>query len=230
MTAGMIPSFTSEKAKTVSGAAIAMSAAATRPAPPPSAWPCTRATTGAGQPSIASSIARSAFASATFSSYERSTEERIQSTSAPAEKLGPSPPRTTARARPTPTNASASSAISAASNAFRRSGRASVMRRTSPSRSVRRFEGTRRELRVPLMLRGVLAAAVTPLRDGRLDAGAVGSYVDFLAGHGLDGLLALGTTGEGVMFPPAHRIEIARAYVEAAAGRLTVAVHCGAQP
>ena len=134
MTAGMIPSFTSEKAKTASGAAIAMSAAATSPAPPPRAWPCTRATTGAGQPSIASSIARSAFASATFSSYERSTEERIQSTSAPAEKLGPSPPRTTARARPTPTNASASSAISAASNAFRRSGRASVMRRTSPSR------------------------------------------------------------------------------------------------
>src|SRR6266513_6062841 len=103
------------------------------------------------------------------------------------------------------------------------------MRRTSPSRSVRRFEGTRRELRVPLMLRGALAAAVTPLRDGRLDAGAVGSYVDFLAGHGLDGLLALGTTGEGVMFPPGHRIEIARAYVEAAAGRLQVAVHCGAQ-
>jgi dihydrodipicolinate synthase/N-acetylneuraminate lyase len=79
------------------------------------------------------------------------------------------------------------------------------------------------------MLRGALAAAVTPLRDGRLDAGAVGSYVDFLAGHGLDGLLALGTTGEGVMFPPAHRVEIARAYVEAAAGRLQVAVHCGAQ-
>jgi len=79
------------------------------------------------------------------------------------------------------------------------------------------------------MLRGALAAAVTPLRDGRLDADAVGPYVDFLARHGLDGLLALGTTGEGVMFPPAHRMEIARAFVEAGAGRLQVAVHCGAQ-
>jgi dihydrodipicolinate synthase/N-acetylneuraminate lyase len=79
------------------------------------------------------------------------------------------------------------------------------------------------------MLRGALAAAVTPLRDERLDAGAVGPYVDFLVGHGLDGLLALGTTGEGVMFPPAHRVEIARAFVEAGAGRLQVAVHCGAQ-
>ncbi|MGZ4334891.1 MAG: dihydrodipicolinate synthase family protein [Gaiellaceae bacterium] len=79
------------------------------------------------------------------------------------------------------------------------------------------------------MLRGALAAAVTPLRDGMLDVGAVGPYVDFLVGHGLDGLLALGTTGEGVMFPPTHRIEIARAFVEAGAGRLQVAVHCGAQ-
>jgi dihydrodipicolinate synthase/N-acetylneuraminate lyase len=79
------------------------------------------------------------------------------------------------------------------------------------------------------MLRGTLAAAVTPLRDERLDEGAVGPYVEFLVGHGLDGLLALGTTGEGVMFPPAHRIEIARAFVEAGAGRLQVAVHCGAQ-
>ena len=79
------------------------------------------------------------------------------------------------------------------------------------------------------MLRGALAAAVTPLRDGRLDAGAVGPYVDFLVGHGVDGLLALGTTGEGVMFPPAERIEIARAFLDAAAGRIQVAVHAGAQ-
>jgi dihydrodipicolinate synthase/N-acetylneuraminate lyase len=82
---------------------------------------------------------------------------------------------------------------------------------------------------VTAVLRGAIAAAVTPLRDGRLDASAVGPYVDFLVGHGVDGLLALGTTGEGVMFPHAHRIEIARAFVEAADGRLQVAVHCGAQ-
>jgi dihydrodipicolinate synthase/N-acetylneuraminate lyase len=79
------------------------------------------------------------------------------------------------------------------------------------------------------MLRGALAAAVTPLRDGRLDADAVGPYMDFLVGYGVDGLLALGTTGEGVMFPPAHRIEIARAFIGASAGRIQVAVHAGAQ-
>jgi len=79
------------------------------------------------------------------------------------------------------------------------------------------------------LLHGALAAAVTPLRHERLDAEAVGPYVDFLVGHGVDGLLALGTTGEGVMFPPAHRMEIARAFLDAAAGRVQVAVHAGAQ-
>ena len=67
------------------------------------------------------------------------------------------------------------------------------------------------------MLRGALAAALTPLRDGAFDADAVAPYVDFLAGHGLDGVLALGTTGEGVLFSPAERREVAAAFVGAAA-------------
>jgi dihydrodipicolinate synthase/N-acetylneuraminate lyase len=80
------------------------------------------------------------------------------------------------------------------------------------------------------MLRGALAAAVTPLRDGAFDAAAVGPYVDFLAGHGLDGALALGTTGEGVLFSPAERREIAAAFIDAGGGgKLQIAVHCGAQ-
>jgi dihydrodipicolinate synthase/N-acetylneuraminate lyase len=79
------------------------------------------------------------------------------------------------------------------------------------------------------MLRGALAAAVTPLLNDALAVDAVGPYVDFLAGHGLDGALVLGTTGEGVLFTPQERREIAVAYIAAARGRLQVAVHCGAQ-
>ena len=79
------------------------------------------------------------------------------------------------------------------------------------------------------MLRGALAAAVTPLRDGAFDGGAVEPYLDFLAGHGLDGVLVLGTTGEGVLFSTAERREVAAAFAAAAGGRLQVAVHCGAQ-
>ena len=52
------------------------------------------------------------------------------------------------------------------------------------------------------MIHGALAAAVTPLRDGgtRLDEDAFGPIADFLAGGGLDVILALGTTGEGLLF------------------------------
>jgi len=81
------------------------------------------------------------------------------------------------------------------------------------------------------MLRGAIAAAVTPLAGGgtAIDEEAIPPYVDFLASHGLDGILALGTTGEGILFDLDERRLIAQAFVEAADGRLQVAVHCGAQ-
>jgi dihydrodipicolinate synthase/N-acetylneuraminate lyase len=81
------------------------------------------------------------------------------------------------------------------------------------------------------MLRGALAAAVTPLRDGgaALDDGAFGPYVDFLAEGGVDGVLALGTTGEGILLSPQERRRAAELFVAAAGGRLQVAVHAGAQ-
>jgi dihydrodipicolinate synthase/N-acetylneuraminate lyase len=81
------------------------------------------------------------------------------------------------------------------------------------------------------MLRGALAAALTPLMDAgeALDEAAIGPYVDFLAEGGVDGLLALGTTGEGFLLPVEQRRRAAQLFVEAAAGRLQVAVHCGAQ-
>jgi dihydrodipicolinate synthase/N-acetylneuraminate lyase len=81
------------------------------------------------------------------------------------------------------------------------------------------------------MLRGALAAALTPLRDGgeALDEDAIAPYVEFLAAGGVDGLLALGTTGEGFLLPLEQRLRAAQLFVGAASGRLLVAVHCGAQ-
>jgi dihydrodipicolinate synthase/N-acetylneuraminate lyase len=81
------------------------------------------------------------------------------------------------------------------------------------------------------MLKGAVAAAVTPLQDGgeALDEGAVAPYVDFLAAGGVDGLLALGTTGEGFLLPVEQRMRAAQLFVEAGRGRILVAVHCGAQ-
>jgi dihydrodipicolinate synthase/N-acetylneuraminate lyase len=82
-------------------------------------------------------------------------------------------------------------------------------------------------------LRGAVAAALTPLRDGTVegavDDDAIGPYVAFLADGGLDGVLAMGTTGEGMLFDLAERRRIADRFVEAAGGRLQVAVHGGMQ-
>jgi dihydrodipicolinate synthase/N-acetylneuraminate lyase len=79
------------------------------------------------------------------------------------------------------------------------------------------------------MLRGALAAAVTPLRDGSLDEAAFAPYVGFLADGGLDGILALGTTGEGILFSADERRRALELFLRASFGRLQVAVHCGAQ-
>jgi len=81
------------------------------------------------------------------------------------------------------------------------------------------------------VLKGTLAAAVTPLRDGGavLDEDGFAPVCDFLAEAGLDGLLAFGTNGEGVLLGVKERIRGLRLFVEASAGRLSVVAHCGAQ-
>src|SRR5438093_13563969 len=82
------------------------------------------------------------------------------------------------------------------------------------------------------MLRGALAAAVTPLREGgdALDEAAFGPMLAFLSSGGVDGVLALGTTGEGILLSPEERRGVAESFLEARprAG-FSVAVHCGAQ-
>jgi dihydrodipicolinate synthase/N-acetylneuraminate lyase len=81
------------------------------------------------------------------------------------------------------------------------------------------------------MLRGAIAAACTPLREGgaSLDGDAFGPYVKFLAENGLDGVLALGTNGEGILLSVEERKRVTEDFIGASAGRLSVAAHCGAQ-
>jgi dihydrodipicolinate synthase/N-acetylneuraminate lyase len=81
------------------------------------------------------------------------------------------------------------------------------------------------------MLRGTIAAVVTPLRGGgsTVDTDAVPAYVDFLRDGGLDGVLTLGTNGEGILLTVEERRTVTEGFLEAAAGRLLVAAHCGAQ-
>jgi dihydrodipicolinate synthase/N-acetylneuraminate lyase len=81
------------------------------------------------------------------------------------------------------------------------------------------------------MLAGALAASVTPLREhgSDLDEDAFEPLVDFFVAAGLDGILALGTAGEGILLRPEERRRAADLFLRASDRRLKVAVHCGAQ-
>jgi dihydrodipicolinate synthase/N-acetylneuraminate lyase len=81
------------------------------------------------------------------------------------------------------------------------------------------------------MLHGALAASVTPLRahGSALDDDAFEPLVDFYVREGLDGILALGTAGEGILLGVEERRRAADLFLQAADRRLQVAVHCGAQ-
>ncbi|MGH2820017.1 MAG: dihydrodipicolinate synthase family protein [Actinomycetota bacterium] len=78
---------------------------------------------------------------------------------------------------------------------------------------------------------GAIAASITPLRDDgdAVDLDAIGSLVDFQVDSGLDGVLVMGTTGEGILLDEHERARVAERFVSAAAGRFRVVVHCGAQ-
>jgi dihydrodipicolinate synthase/N-acetylneuraminate lyase len=81
------------------------------------------------------------------------------------------------------------------------------------------------------VLRGAVAAAVTPLADDgeTLDEDGFDALVAFLASGGVDGLLALGTTGEGILLSAAERRRAAELFVAARPAGFAIAVHCGAQ-
>ena len=82
-----------------------------------------------------------------------------------------------------------------------------------------------------MALAGALAASITPLRasGSELDDAAFEPLVDFFVEAGLDGILALGTAGEGILLEERERRIAADLFLQAASNRLQVAVQCGAQ-
>jgi len=80
-------------------------------------------------------------------------------------------------------------------------------------------------------LHGAIAAAVTPLKDGgrSIDADAIAPLVGFLASGGVDGLLACGTTGEGVLLSVDERRHVAEALLAVRPDGFQIAIHAGAQ-
>jgi dihydrodipicolinate synthase/N-acetylneuraminate lyase len=80
-------------------------------------------------------------------------------------------------------------------------------------------------------LHGAIAASVTPMRDGgrSVELNAIAALTRFLADGGVDGVLACGTTGEGVLLDLAERRAITEAFLGSAPDGFAVAVHAGAQ-
>ncbi|MGZ4208593.1 MAG: dihydrodipicolinate synthase family protein [Actinomycetota bacterium] len=80
-------------------------------------------------------------------------------------------------------------------------------------------------------LHGAIAAAVTPLRDGgrHLDDAAFAPLVRYLVAGGIDGLLACGTTGEGVLLSVDERKRVVESFLASRPDGFQVAVHAGAQ-
>jgi len=73
-----------------------------------------------------------------------------------------------------------------------------------------------------------IAAALTPLRNrgSELDDDALVPYLTFLSDAGVEGVLLLGTTGEGILLALSER---KTAISNAVSGPLPVLAHCGAQ-
>ena len=77
-------------------------------------------------------------------------------------------------------------------------------------------------------IEGLIAAAFTPFHaDGSLNLGLVPELVDKLYNDGLKGVFVCGSNGEGPNMTTAERMEVAEAFIKAAAGRLMVIVHVG---
>ena len=81
------------------------------------------------------------------------------------------------------------------------------------------------------MLQGAIAAAVTPLLPGGagLDEPAFEPLVRFLADGGIDGVLACGTTGEGILLSVDERRRVVERFLTDRPDGFQIAVHAGAQ-
>jgi dihydrodipicolinate synthase/N-acetylneuraminate lyase len=77
--------------------------------------------------------------------------------------------------------------------------------------------------------KGVIPAIVTPLRDGgnAIDLEALRGYCDFIIEKGVDGIFALGTTGEGPLLSMSERKSVGEALVAHVNKKVPVIVQTG---
>ena len=75
---------------------------------------------------------------------------------------------------------------------------------------------------------GMATAIVTPMRtDGSIDYEALGRFVEFQIGSGINGLVVMGTTGENATIEPEDQKKVIAYTVEKVAGRVPVIAGTG---
>jgi 4-hydroxy-tetrahydrodipicolinate synthase len=77
------------------------------------------------------------------------------------------------------------------------------------------------------LLEGCMTALVTPMRDGRVDFDALGKLVDWQIESGIDGIVAVGTTGESATLDVKEHVDVIAHVVKVAAGRVPVIAGAG---
>ncbi len=81
-----------------------------------------------------------------------------------------------------------------------------------------------------MKISGVLVALVTPFRpDGSIDEEGIAQHVNRMASAGIHGIVPLGTTGEFTTMTYSERCRVTELVLTAAAGRMVVLPHTGAQ-
>ncbi len=77
------------------------------------------------------------------------------------------------------------------------------------------------------VIEGCLTAIVTPFRGDRVDFDALGKLVDWQIENGVDGIVAVGTTGESATLDVDEHVAVIAATVRAARGRVPVIAGAG---
>lgn len=74
---------------------------------------------------------------------------------------------------------------------------------------------------------GAMTALVTPMRAGKVDFDALGALVEAQIAAGIDGLIAVGTTGESATLTMLEHVQVIEFVVETTAGRVPVIAGAG---
>jgi 4-hydroxy-tetrahydrodipicolinate synthase len=77
------------------------------------------------------------------------------------------------------------------------------------------------------VIEGCLTAIVTPFKDGKVDFDALAKLVDWQIEQGVDGIVAVGTTGESATLDVDEHVAVIAATVKAAKGRVPVVAGAG---